>query len=92
MKQEFKDQNRILWDDDARHRLSKKYLKHLTGYIVLIVVVTIVSHFDVISKNEDGFEMSQLLCIAIIFMALPPSLYMLAQLKRMINIEKKENE
>jgi len=88
MKQDFKDQNRILRDADARRRLSLKHLKYLSGYFILIVVLTILSHLDVMIKNENVFEMSQFFCIAICLLALPPSFYAIAQLRRIAKVEK----
>ena len=92
MKQDIKDQNRILWDADARRRLSLKHLKYLSGGTIFISILNILIHINSIRKDENNF-MAPFLCIAITIGFLPSALYAIAQLNRIAKVEQmKEKE
>jgi len=91
MRDETKDQNRTLWDTDARRRLSMRHLAVITGNTILIVIVSILSHVDVIWRRKQ-FDMSQLFCLAICVMALVAILYSISQVRHIARMTQAPKE
>jgi len=83
MDAETKDMNRILWDAEARCRLSRRHLRSLQISVIALVTVAVISHVDVVARNKTGnVEMSQVLCVTMCLWLLPSALYRIAQLRR----------
>jgi hypothetical protein len=83
MDTETKDMNRILWDAEARRRLSLRHLRALQISVIALVTIAIISNTVVVAKSKTGnVEVSQFLCVTMCLWVLPAALYRIAQLRR----------
>jgi hypothetical protein len=92
MNKEAKDMNRLLWDANARSRLSLSYLTSLKVSTIVLVLLIIVSHGEIILKNKGAVNNHQFYLMAFSLAILPGTLYCIAQLKRIMMISNEPKE